>query len=245
MVALITLLCVEQIGCFSENNCSTRYGSLKGKALRRVTNQSTNQFKVMEPSQLIWGQTGPHSYSPAILRLHYICVAEGLSSKKWTEVKNMPTGPLPNFYNRVDIRHCSLGRTWQGRTGHSSSEMVTPLKQNFQVLWVCEFWDFRWRIIISISVWGSSSLMPHMSPWIVHEVRQSSVSFIHNWKLQEQQADQHADLSFLQVFRRVTYECTGGTLGSMDGVMGAESTGERHMTRAPVLFWKVLLSCMC
>ncbi|XP_050735775.1 RING finger protein 141-like isoform X3 [Eriocheir sinensis] len=29
---------------------------------------------------------------------------------------------------------------------------------------------------------------------------------------------------FLQVFRRVTYECTGGTLGSMEGVIGAEST---------------------
>lgn len=31
---------------------------------------------------------------------------------------------------------------------------------------------------------------------------------------------------FLQVFRRVTYECTGGTLGSIDGVLGTDSAGD-------------------
>ncbi|KAK3876869.1 hypothetical protein Pcinc_018381 [Petrolisthes cinctipes] len=35
---------------------------------------------------------------------------------------------------------------------------------------------------------------------------------------------------FLQVFRRITYECTGGTLGDMEGIIGAEATEGRANT---------------
>lgn len=33
-------------------------------------------------------------------------------------------------------------------------------------------------------------------------------------------------LSFFQVFRRITYECTGGSLGGVEGMLGVDSAGK-------------------
>ncbi|XP_071548063.1 RING finger protein 141-like isoform X1 [Panulirus ornatus] len=37
---------------------------------------------------------------------------------------------------------------------------------------------------------------------------------------------------FLQVFRRITYECTGGSLGSMDGIFGVDATDDTSEGRS-------------
>lgn len=31
---------------------------------------------------------------------------------------------------------------------------------------------------------------------------------------------------FFQVFRRITYECTGGSLGGVEGMLGVDSAGK-------------------
>lgn len=37
---------------------------------------------------------------------------------------------------------------------------------------------------------------------------------------------QCSKMYFFQVFRRITYECTGGSLGGVEGMLGVDSAGK-------------------